>query len=158
MSTYAQGTSVAVWKSRQEIEQLLDKHRAARRATAQEEGRAVVMFELQDRRVQFELKLPARADFAKKKRNGRLVSVTPLEQDRAWEQACRERWRALLLALKSKFVSLETGIETFEEAFLAHIVIPGTNGQRIGMWFAPQLAESYAKNKPPPMLPSGDGR
>lgn len=44
---------------------------------------------------------------------------------RRLEQAHRERWRALYLALKAKLVSVETGVETFEEAFLPHLVLAG---------------------------------
>ena len=49
-----------------------------------------------------------------------------------WEQACRERWRALVLCLKGKLESIESGIETFEQAFLAHTFLP--SGETFGEW------------------------
>lgn len=121
---------------------MLVRHGVERQATAHEPGRAVVVFEKEGRRVRFEMALPAGRDFQDTR-----------NPQKEWEQACREKWRALLLALKAKFVSLETGIETFEEAFLAHIVLPG--GGRVGEWMAPQLRESYASGRMPPLLPSG---
>ena len=42
-----------------------------------------------------------------------------------YERAERQRWRALLLVLKAKLESVESNIETFENAFLAQIVMPG---------------------------------
>lgn len=39
---------------------------------------------------------------------------------RAREQGERAAWRAIFYALKSRMVSIDYGIETFEQAFLAH--------------------------------------
>jgi hypothetical protein len=41
------------------------------------------------------------------------------------EQKQREKWRQLLLVLKAKFTALEEGVETFEQTFLAHVVLGG---------------------------------
>lgn len=41
-----------------------------------------------------------------------------------YEQAGRQRWRALALVIKAKLEAVGTGIVTFEEEFLAHIVLP----------------------------------
>ncbi len=49
-------------------------------------------------------------------------------------QGERQRYRALLLVVKSKLECIECGIETFEEAFLAHLVLP--DGQTIGSKWA----------------------
>ena len=140
--TFAKRTTVSVAKTRVEIEKLLMKHAVTRQATAQEDGKAMVLFEKDGRRVCFTMKLPRVRDFAGHR-----------HPQRAWEQECQSMWRALLLTLKSKFVALETGIETFEQAFLAHIVLP--NGERVGEWLAPQLAASYMRGAMPPLLPSG---
>ncbi len=66
----------------------------------------------------------------------------------AWlEQERRRRWRALLLTIKAKLVSVENGIEKFEEAFLAHIVIAG--GQTVGQKALPELAQIYKSGSMP---------
>ncbi len=41
-----------------------------------------------------------------------------------WDQACRQRWRALALLVKAKLEAVESGIVSFEEEFLAHVVLP----------------------------------
>lgn len=140
--SYAAGTSVPVRKSRMEIEDMLTRHRASRTFTIQEEGLAIVGFVVDNRAVQFELALPRRDEFSGNKRG--------LTSEARWEQACREKWRALVLALKSKFVSIETGIETTEQAFLAHIVLP--NKQTVHRWFKAQLEESYKNNGMPALM------
>ena len=42
---------------------------------------------------------------------------------------CRQRWRALNLAIKAKLEAVESGIVTFDQEFLAHIV--GPSGQTV---------------------------
>lgn len=156
MSSFAKDTSVSVQKTRMEIECLLEKHRATRTFTGIEEGRAVIGFEYADRRVQFELKLPLLESFKEKRHRGRSwpVKLSPEQQRKEWEQACRTVWRGLLLTIKAKFVSIEAGVESFEEAFLAQVVIPGTG--RFGTWAKLQLERAYGTGQMLPMLPAGD--
>lgn len=148
--TYARETSVPVRKSRMEIEDMLTKFNASRTFTAQEEGRAVVGFVIGNRAIQFELEVPRREDFTETRVRGRKVRRSQPQIEAAWEQACRVKWRALVLALKSKFVSIETGIETTEQAFLAHIVIPGPDGRRstVHRWMSAQLSKAYEGGLP----------
>lgn len=70
---------------------------------------------------------------------------------RQWEQACRSRWRALLLSVKAKLESVEIGISEFEEEFLAHIVDPAT-GRTVGEDIVPQIAKRYEQNGAPVCL------
>jgi len=155
---YAERTSVSVGRTKGEIEDLLNRHKATAIYSGQQVGRAIVGFEMNARRVQFELALPALSDFETRVdgRSHQTVRRTPEAQLREWEQACRERWRALLLCIKAKLVSSEAGVETFEEAFLAQIVVPGRG--RVGDAIIPQLSESYRTGKMPPLLPSHGGR
>lgn len=157
MSKYAKGTNVPVWRSRAEIEALLDKYGADPRQTSEsrEKAEAVVMFRLADRLVRFRMPLPKYADFATRTVRGRRVPASPEQQRDAWEQACRESWRQLLITLKAKFVSLDGKIETFEQAFLAHVVT--SDGKTVGERVLPALAEEYATGKVQPLLPSGEG-
>mgnify|MGYP000948463258 CR=1 len=116
----------------------------------------VVGFELHDRRVLFELPLPARSEFANKV-DGRSKRLRP--NPRAtddWERACREKWRALALAIKAKLVSYESKVETFEEAFLAQIVVPGKNkAVRFSTLALPAISEAYSGKALPPLLGGG---
>lgn len=153
MSGYAKGTEVAVAKTKMEIEALLMKWKAGRTAMAQEPGRAIIMFELANRRVRFEMPLPGRDEKRFTYQRNGWKRKTAEAAEKAWEQACREKWRALFLTVKAKFVSVESGVETFEEAFLAHLVVPG--GGTVGQHALPAIAEAYTTGRLPPLLPSG---
>lgn len=43
------------------------------------------------------------------------------------EQEGRRIWRVIYWSLKSRMEAVEEGLETFEQAFLSHLVDPGTN-------------------------------
>ena len=47
--------------------------------------------------------------------------------------------------------SVDSKIETFEEAFLAHVVMP--DGQTVAQHALPKIREVYAENKMLPLLP-----
>ena len=64
---------------------------------------------------------------------------------KAWEQACRQRWRALSLCIKAKLEACESGITTFEEEFLAQLVLPG------GVTVAEKIMPSIMSGKMPKM-------
>ena len=49
---------------------------------------------------------------------------TAAAQQAAWEQVCRQRWRALLLIIRAKLEAVASGITTLENEFLANIVLP----------------------------------
>ena len=137
MTRYAAGTEVPVERSRVEIERTLARYGAATFVYGTTVDKAMVQFELHRRRVRFILPLPNRTerrfthrrvnqyDYAGSRR-------TAADAERAWEQACRQSWRALLLAIKAKLETVEAGIETFEEAFLAQIVLP--DDTTVGQW------------------------
>jgi hypothetical protein len=163
VTRYAQDTSVSVARSRAEIEETVTRYGAASFASGMNGSRAMVMFEACGRRVLFQLPLPDRDSFATYEvRIGhgsatRTKTRTTEDQTKAWEQACRQRWRALALAIKAKLEAVECGITTFEEEFLAHIVLPGKGGGTVGEKLLPQLAEAYASGKMPPLLGPGIG-
>ena len=124
----------------------------------QTDGRAIITFELNERRIMFELKLPLKEKFTKKTdRWGREKSVPLDVAFKLWEQACRSAWRGLVLTVKSKLVSVDMGIETFEEAFLAQIVVAGSDGRakRFSEFAIKAIAQSYTSGKLPPLLGSG---
>lgn len=141
---YADKTKVPSHKTRMEIEQLLGKHKALQYGTAVDHTllRARVQFRLHDRIVRFSVTLPDVKQF-------RVVAN--------YEQAERQRWRALLLVIKAKLEAVESKIATFEEEFLAHIVMP--NDQTVGDLVRPQIAEAYATGRLPAsarLLGAGD--
>ena len=120
-------------KTRNEIEQTLVRYGAKKFAYFSEEGRAIIVFEAEERRLRFDLPLPEGAT-------------------EKLSQARRQLWRALLLAIKSKLESVESGIESFEEAFLSHIVL--LDGTTMGQRSLPWLKQHYIDGRMPPLLPS----
>ena len=149
---YAARTRVTISRTKTDIEELLAKHGATGFAYATEGDRSLVAFSMSGRRVQIMLLMPPIDDYARTPRN---VRRTAAAQRSAWEQACRQRWRALLLIIRAKLEAVESGITTLESEFLANILLP--DGGTIGEWLAPQIDEAYGTGKMPPMLlpPSG---
>ena len=108
----------------------------------------MIMFEAENRRVRFVLPLPDRSRFAKTP-TGR--TRTESSTNEAYEKAIRQRWRALLLVTKAKLEAVDAGISTFEEEFMAHIMLP--NGATIAEWAGPQIEAAYELNQMPALMP-----
>lgn len=126
---YAEKTKVPVSKSKSDIEKLVNKYSAPARADfgiMQRSGGVQIAFVLCERHIMFRMMLPD----------------DPQEE--------RSMWRALLLTIKGKLESAERGIETFEEAFLANIVMP--DGRTVAETTVPQIESNYA-GKNVPLLP-----
>ena len=68
----------------------------------------------------------------------------------AWSQEVRRMWRALALVIKAKLEAVESGITTFDEEFLAHIVMP--DGCTIGEAHMKPLQAALAKQSMPALL------
>lgn len=139
MSRYAAETSVSVEKSRMEIERTLQRYGADAFAYFSEGARASIMFRMGPRQVKFVLTLPDRnlREFTHHSRGVRTADAALA----AWEQACRQRWRALALVIKAKLEAVAAGITTIEDEFLAHTILP--DGSTVGEWAKPQLDEAY---------------
>ncbi len=137
MALFAEKTKVPVSKTRMEIEHLLERHKAAQYGTAvdYESHLARVQFKLNNRIVRFMVNLPDRKKFR---------SETP------FAQAERQKWRALLLVIKAKLEAVENSISTFEEEFLAYIVMP--NDSTVAEHVLPLIAEGYRTGLTPPQL------
>jgi hypothetical protein len=148
MTQYAANTSVSVENSKMEIERLLRRYGASKFASGWDETRAVVNFEAHKRLIKFVLPLPPKEDYGKTD-SGRQRHNAKL-QEKAWEQGCRSRWRALALIIKAKLEAVESGITSFEQEFAVHVVLPG--GGTVGEWILPQIDEAYVNGKMPKML------
>lgn len=122
---YADRTKVTVSQSRHDIEALLKKAGAVRVITMDDPEEAVVMCMLSGRLIKFRVPIQAKAE----------------------DQIRQARWRALLLVIKAKRESVESGIETDEEAWLAHVVMP--DGRTMKEWAEPILQLAYEKGEMP---------
>jgi len=153
MTQFAASTSVSASASRDEIERTLTRYGADQFLYGWQDESAMVGFRMEGRHVKFVLAMPARDDrrFTHHSRGARTADAAAKE----WDQAVRQRWRALALVIKAKLEAVESGISVFEDEFLANIVLP--SGESAGDWMRPQIAEAYRIGTMPallPMLPS----
>lgn len=154
MSRYAENTSVSSERSRAEIEQTVSRYGASGFMYGWDGGTAVMAFQMNGRRIRFDLTMPDRnSDEFTTTETGR--ERAPAQAAKSWEQASRQRWRALALVIKAKLEAVESGITEFEEEFLAHIVLP--NGGTVGGWMLPQVKTAYDSGNMPPLLPAPGG-
>lgn len=146
---YAESTGVPVERSKAEIEKLLGKHKCSKFSTGvdHEAHRAVVQFQAHSRVIRFEVQLPDPSDPQYKRIKNSYLQRNANGIAKVVEQAERSRWRALLLVIKAKLESVESQIATFEEEFMAHIVLP--NDQTVGQWVLPEVARIYESGKMP---------
>ena len=152
MTRYASQTQVSPDRSRGEIERVLQRYGATQFVYGWEESSAVIGFRADNRNIRFVVPLPDRNADEFTLTPGRKYERHPDDAHKAWEQAVKQRWRALALAIKAKLETVESGIATFEDEFLSYIVLPG--GETMGQWSRPQIEQAYASGKMPSMLPA----
>jgi len=145
---YAKGTTVTTDRSRAELERTLTRYGAHRFSYGTEPDGARIMFEAAGRVVRFDIPFPSIVEFT---RSPGGVTRTVAQREKARDQAIRERWRALLLVVKAKLEAIASGIETFDDAFMPHIVLP--DGKTAGEWLSPQIAVVYETGEMPLTLP-----
>ena len=148
--TYARDTEVEVNRTRDQIHQTLQRYGADGFGYAEQGRHAGIMFNMAERRIRMVLEMPDPEEFRYTKHS------PPRErsqkaQEEAYEQARRQKWRALLLVVKAKLEAVDAGITTVENEFMAHIVLP--NDTTVGDWMLPQIARAYHTGEMPPMLP-----
>ena len=127
-----ESTEVPVEKSQGEIRRLLHANGAANFSFGEGvfDGTiwALVEFVHHDQlvRVRVPLKEPDPKVVAGKVQRAVSRSKAQIVDDMV-EQEARRIWRVLFHGLKARLVSVDEGVETFEQAFLAHLVDPTTN-------------------------------
>ena len=151
MPTYAQNTSVSVEKSKAEIEQTLQKYGAVEFVSGWNQEKAYIGFKMNGRFIKMIIPLPDKNSREFTHTPGKDKRRTSEQAIKEWEQACRERWRALNLMIKAKLVYIETGARSFDEEFMADIVLP--DGQTTGEFMMPQIQIAYETGKVPGLLP-----
>jgi len=148
---YAENTEVAVEKSVGEIVALIKKAGANRIAQIEEPEYLQIQFFLHDRLLRFSVGMPSLEEMPTKDGRGAMLSRD--QRNNRAAQACRQRARALLLVIKAKLESVESGVESFEEAFLANVVMP--DGRTVGEMAQPAIADAYTSGKQPTLFLTG---
>ena len=154
-----ESTTVPVERSQGEIRKLLSGAGASRLAFAEERDEsgqrwAAVQFVigLHAVRLRVPLKRVDEREVRAKLRRARTKTIDQI-RDGLYEQEERRIWRVLAWNLKARMVAVEEQVETFEEAFLAHLLDPQTNTT-----IYEQLAQTGAVRLAAPLLalPSGE--
>ena len=128
-----ESTSVPVERSQGQIRKLLSGAGASRLAFAEErddDGQrwAAVQFVvgLHAVRLRVPLKPVDEREVRAKLNRSRTKTIDEI-RDVLYEQEERRIWRVLAWNLKARMVAVDEQVETFEEAFLAHLLDPQTN-------------------------------
>lgn len=135
MPRYGERTDVTPARSRAELERIVARYGVAEYGVVTAPTHAVVAFAFEERRVRIRLDLPER---------------TPRITAAQYEQALRQRWRALVLVVKAKLEAVESGIETVDQAFLPYIVLP--DGSTVGEQVAPAMRAALASGTVPALI------
>lgn len=141
---YAEGTTVPFDKSVSEIVTLVRKAGAEQIGQMEDVGYFTVGFRLADRLIRFRVDFPSLDQMPKF--DGRQRMLTPAQRQDRLTQAKRQRGRALLLVIKAKLESVESGIETIEQAFLANVVM--SDGRTVYERVAEPMALEYREGRP----------
>lgn len=152
MGKYGAQTEVGADRSRAEIEKTLIRYGADGFGYGWDGQKAVVTFRFNGIMVRFTIQMPdlesdefQLTDTGKERKRDAAI--------KSWEQSQKQRWRALALVVKAKLEAVDSGITTFEEEFLAHILLP--SGETIGDYTLPQLEQVRMGGKKMPKLLPG---
>lgn len=145
--SYAASTSVSAEQSRNEIERTLKRYGADAFGYMATRDKAAIEFALGGRRLRFVLSMPDAdaLEFTTHSR-GRRTAEAALK---LWEQATRQRWRALALVVKAKLEAVDAGISELEDEFLANIVLP--SGRTVAEDIRPGIELAYAEGRVAPL-------
>jgi len=146
---YAASTDVSSSRSRDEIERTLSRYGATQFMYGWDQTQAVIGFAVNDRQVRFLLPMPDRTsrDFTRTP-TGRTRSES--EAQRTYEQAVKQRWRALALVIKAKLEAVAAGIVTFEDEFAMHMILP--DGRTVRDHVLPAIEQAYETGTVRPFL------
>jgi len=115
MARFAKNTQVPVNQTRGEIQAIVARFGCQFDAFVDESFRSIVCFRGFGRWVRFVVPIKTKID----------------------PQTERELWRGVLLGIKGRLVNVKDGVETFEEAFYAHLVTE--SGKRVYEEVKPKL-------------------
>lgn len=146
MPTYASATDVSSDRSQQEIQRTLRRYGATQFAMGWTNSQAMIGFVIKDREVRFLLPMPDPQDRKFTHTPSKGLRRTAAQQEAEYEQAVRQRWRALNLVIKAKLEAVEAGIVDFDTEFLGQIVLP--NGATVAETVIPRMQDALAGGSP----------
>jgi hypothetical protein len=133
MARYAEGTTVPVHKSQDEIKTLLRKAGADQIATFESKEGSAVMFTLKGGMYRLEAKLP------------KMAQNQPAEERRAW--------RVVLILTKGKLEAIRDEVTTVEREFMASRLL--YDGRTADETFTPEFEAAQREGRMPKTLMIG---
>lgn len=150
---YASKTSVSSEKSRMEIERTLLRYGATGFMYAWKGNDATVAFEMGKYHVRLNVPMPDKnstefthTDTGRERTNSNAMYA-------AWEQASRQRWRAILLIIKAKLEAIESGIRSMEQEFMGDFVL--ADGRTVSEYMLPKIETAVQLGKMPQLALPG---
>jgi hypothetical protein len=140
-SNYVRGSAVSCSASQAEIELMLTGHGAYGFRCASEPGKAVVAFSSDERRYRLVLSLLGPGATPPGPRGASPGQGRSLQGSKSVQEVARRRWRQLSSLIRAKFEAIDSGIVTFDEEFLAYMVMP--DGGTVLEESAPRIAVAY---------------
>lgn len=154
MSRYAASTNVSSDNSIMEIRRTLSRYGAGAFMFAEDTDarQAIISFKLREKFFKLSIPLPDRKarEITHTPSRGQLRSIEA--QEAAYEQAVKQRWRAISLLIKALLEANESGLETLVEMMLQSLILL-PDGSTAGEWMQPQIERAYAEGKMPTFLP-----
>ena len=147
---YAANTNVGMAESRTEIEETVTRYGAEGFMSGWSNNSGVIAFDLKGHRIRLDISLPEPGRYNTTP-TGRTRSGA--QTQKAWDQGCRQCWRALALVVLAKLEAIEAGISTIEQEFLYNLMLP--NGDTVGQRIVPNLAALESGEALPPLLSIG---
>lgn len=145
---FAETTTVPFEKSVSEIVAMLKRAGASQIGQMDDDRFYAIQFTLDNRMIRFRLPLPPLDDMPRV--NGRNQALTLAQRKERLAQVHRSRARALLLVIKAKLESVESKIETVEQAFLANVVM--SDGATVYDRISGPIALEYSSGKVSPVV------
>jgi hypothetical protein len=152
---YAETTTVTSDRSRAEIERTLARYGASQFMYGWDGTNAAIGFKAEGRNVRFILPLPdiKSKEFTESGHEPPRKRTASQIED-AYEQAVKQRWRALALVIKAKLEAVLAEIVTFEDEFAMHMILP--DGSTVRSHVIPQIEEAYLFDRPASFLAIGN--
>lgn len=149
-TNYVRGASITCAASRAEIQEMLTEYGATGFRTGSEGGRTIIAFTADRRRFRFLYEPPGSPEPAGASRGSEPPRSLP--RPKSHEELSRRYWHKLSMLIRVKLDAVGAGIATFEEEFLAYMVLPG--GETVAQSVRPGIARAYATGVRP--APLGD--
>jgi hypothetical protein len=141
-SKYIRGASLSCSALQAEIEQMLTGCGACHFRVVSERGKAAVAFSSGEHQFRLVLPNPAATDLPRAGVHDPLQPDSRGQGSKTALDATRHSWRELSSLIRAKLEAVSAGIVTFDEEFLAYMLMPG--GGTVFQAASPAIASSYA--------------